>query len=350
MKRANGTGSIVKLSGSRRRPYVVRISYRDQYGNLKQKSLSYHAKAAEAQDALARYNQSRVAGTATAPDQLSMTVGQVYEAWSAREFKKLKAASISSHQAAWNKRISRFKDRKMRDMTLDQWQSILDEDEDEGRSQSLINNDFILIKALYRYSMERDIVMKDYSEYLDIPSVDPKKAKGAFTDLQMAKLEKMARDGVPWADTVLMLCYTGFRISEFLALTRFSYHADGDYLQGGGKTQAGKDRIVPVHPKIKPYLSSWLKQGGDTIITKDGEAVPAYWFRSVAFQPIAQELGVPEATPHWCRHTFATRLHAAGVDELTCKWLMGHSTAKDVTQGYTHKSLDVLQKAVQKIA
>lgn len=93
---------------------------------------------------------------------------------------------------------------------------------------------------------------KDYSAYLDIPSVDPKRKKGAFTDLQMAKLEKLAAEGFPWADTVLMLCYTGFRISEFLALTRFSYNQAENYLQGGTKTRAGKDRIVPVHPKIAP--------------------------------------------------------------------------------------------------
>ena len=66
----------------------------------------------------------------------------------------------------------------MRSMTLDEWQLILDEDEDEGRSQSLINNDAILIKALYSYSMERDIVGKDYSADLDIPSVGAKRPPG----------------------------------------------------------------------------------------------------------------------------------------------------------------------------
>ena len=349
MKRANGTGSVVKLSGHRRKPYVVRISYRDKYGVLKQSALSYHEKAAEAQAALDQYNQARAVGAAAAQDQLSMTVGQIYEAWSAREFKKLKSSSIYSHRAAWT-RVSRFSGRKMRDMTLDQWQSILDEDEEECRSQSLINNDALLIKALYRYSMERDIVAKDYSDYLDIPSVDPKRKKGAFTDVQMAKLEQMARDGVAWAPEVLMMCYTGFRISEFLGLTVFSYHADGNYLQGGGKTRAGRDRIVPVHQKIYPYLMERLKAAGDTIISRNGKPIQDQWFRTVAFPPIAQALGVPDATPHWCRHTFATRLHRAGVDELTCKWLMGHSTAADVTSGYTHKTLDMLTKAIEKIA
>lgn len=351
MRRPNGSGTIVRLSGNRRKPYAVRIAARDKYGYVVQKALSYHETGQEAQAALDEYNSRKRAGQAPAADQLSITVQQVFDAWSAREYRKLKPASITSHNAAWNKRVSRYAARRMRDVALDEWQAIIDEDEDRGLSQSLINNDAILIKALYGYSMERDIVGKDYSKYLDIPSVDPKRKKGAFSDLQMAKLEQMAAGGFPWADTALILCYTGFRISEFLALTRFSYRPEhGGYLQGGTKTDAGKDRIVPVHPKIKPYLLQRLRNGTDTIISKDGQPLPHYWYRETAFPPIAAALDAPEATPHWCRHTFATRLHAAGVDGLSRKWLLGHSTKSDITAHYTHETIDVLAKAIGRLA
>ena len=36
MRRANGTGTIVKLSGNRRRPYAVRVSPKDKYGQIVQ--------------------------------------------------------------------------------------------------------------------------------------------------------------------------------------------------------------------------------------------------------------------------------------------------------------------------
>lgn len=351
MKRANGTGSIVKLSGNRRRPYAVRISGRDQYGHVIQKNLSYHEKVSEAQQALEAYRQQKEKGTAPAADQLGITVGEVFEAWKAREYRKLKPASITSHNAAWNKRVSRFAERKMRSMTLDDWQSILDEDEDVGLSQSSINNDAILIKALYAYSMERDIVGKDYSKYLDIPSVGAKRPRDALTDIQVTKLAKMAEAGVPWADTALMLCYTGFRVSEFLSLTRFSYHPEnGGYLQGGLKTDAGKDRIVPVHPKIRRYLAEWLERGGDTIICDgQGKAIPDTKYREY-FQVLMARIGVPNATPHWCRHTFATRLHNASADPLTVKWLLGHSTKSDITAHYTHETIEVLQTAIRLLA
>ncbi len=351
MKRANGTGSVVKLSGNRRRPWAVKVSGRNKYGHVIQKIVSYHEKALEAQLALEEYNRAKASGTAPAVDKLSLTVADVFEAWAAREYRKLKPASISSHNAAWNKRVSRFAPRKMRDMARDEWQSLLDEDEDNGLSQSTINNDALLIKALYNYAMERDIVGKDYSKYLDIPSVGAKRPHEALNDLQLAQLTQLAADGFPWADTALMLCYTGFRVSEFLQLTHFSYHPEnGGYLQGGLKTESGKNRIVPVHPKIRPYLMSWLDRGGDAIICdENGKHIPSERYRE-HFRQISELLGVPNATPHWCRHTFATLLHSAKADPLTVKWLLGHSTKSDITAHYTHETIRTLKETVALLA
>ena len=351
MRRANGTGTVVRLSGNRRRPYAVRVSERDKYGQIVQKALGYFATAREAQEALDEHNRLKAQGLAPAINQMSMTVGQVYEAWSARAYAKIGPQAVRGYVAAWKMRVSRFADRKMRDMTLDEWQSILDEDEKNGLSQSIVNKDLHVIKGLYAYSMERDIVGKDYSAFLDVPTIAPKVEKGAFTDFQLAKLEELAREDFPWADTVLMLCYTGFRISEFLSLTRFNYHPEyGGYLQGGLKTKAGKNRIVPVHPKIAPYLKRWLEKDGDTLINRAGKAISDDWYREKAFAPVAHLLGLPQATPHWCRHTFASLLHRAGTDTLTAKWLLGHSTETDITEHYTHESIEELVAGIRKLA
>lgn len=350
MKRANGTGSISKLSGNRRKPWVVRISVRDDSGHIVQRVLSSHEKAAEAQAALDSYNRSLADGSIPLQDPSFWTLQQVFDAWSAREFRKLGDASIYSYRAAWTQRVSRLADRRIRSISLDDWQAILDADKDAGLSQSSINNDSVLIKALCRYASRRDIIAKDYSVYLEVPSVGTKQPRAALSELQLRKVEELAAAGEPFADTVLMLCYTGFRISEFLALTPFSYHAEDNYLQGGTKTAAGKNRIVPVHPKIRPYLMAWLSRGGQTIICrKDGSPLPSAVYRRL-FSGIAKSIGIPEATPHWCRHTFATLLHNSGVDPLTAKWLLGHSTESDITEHYTHATLKELERAISSIA
>ena len=41
MRRANGTGSVVKLSGKRRKPYVAKLSAKDKYGIYRQIVLGY---------------------------------------------------------------------------------------------------------------------------------------------------------------------------------------------------------------------------------------------------------------------------------------------------------------------
>ena len=62
MRRANGTGSVTRLSGNRRRPYVVKVSQRDRYGFVVQKNLGYYENAAEAQLALEEYTGPRQRG------------------------------------------------------------------------------------------------------------------------------------------------------------------------------------------------------------------------------------------------------------------------------------------------
>lgn len=330
-------------------PYAVRIPSRDKYGRVRQQYLSYHRTPGEAQQALDQYNVNRAVSTAPPPDKLSMTLQEVYDSWSAREYQRAGDASVRSRKASW-KRLSALKQHKMRAITVDHLQEIIDEDEEQGASQSKINNHRGLMMALYKYAMERDIVTKDCSKYVKVPQVGPKYVKGVISDTQLKQLEHLAADGFPWADTVLMLCYTGFRITEFLTLTPFSYHQKERYLQGGMKTDAGRDRIIPVHPKILPYLERRLSMHGETIICDDtGSALEYKWYKEKAFSQVVKTIGLPQATPHWCRHTFSTRLHAAGVGELEQKRLLGHAD-KTVTDRYTHTDILTLADAILKLA
>ena len=348
MRRSNGTGNIIKLSGTRRNPYAIRIAVRDKRDRVQQKYLSYHRTAAEAQAALDEYNSSRAEGLAPAPDKLAITLGEVYKQWSDRKYTKAGKSSVASYKASWT-RLSSLKDIPARNITLDNLQDIIDKDEAEGRSQSTISNDKLLMSTLFRFAMERDIIVKDYSQFIVTPTVTAKHEKGAFSEKQITQLTNMAKEGVPWAETVLVLCYTGFRISEFLSLTAQSYNRDGNYLVGGLKTKAGKNRIVPVHSKIKPYILHWIDKGGDTIICNSkGRKISSVEYRKSAFPPIAEAIGLSNATPHWCRHTFATRMHEVGAPELEIKRLLGHAN-KDVTEHYTKTTLEGLRNAIDKL-
>ncbi len=344
MKRANGTGSIIDLGPNRRRRYAVRVSYQERPGLWKQRYLSYHRTAREAQEALEAHLRA-----GTQPAALATTWGDVYAQWAEKKYRRANPASIASYRASWG-RLRALEGREMCRVTIDDLQRIIDQDEAARLSQSSINNDKLLMKALFKHAMERDIVVKDYSAFVEMPNVGTKQERGAFSDLQMQHLEELVRQGFPWADTVLMLCYTGFRISEFLGLTRASYHPEqGGYLQGGLKTDAGRDRIVPVHPKISPYLATWLAREGDTIICNEhGKKLNADRYRKL-FSEVAAALGIPQATPHWCRHTAASRMKMAGMDELAIRRILGHAN-KDITEHYTHVDIGFLAAEIQKLS
>ena len=64
---------------------------------------------------------------------------------------------------------------------------------------------------------------------------------------------------------------------------------------------------------------------------------------------MAKALGYPQATPHWCRHTAASRMKMAGVEDLAIKRILGHSD-KNVTEHYTHVDLEYLSKELLKVS
>ncbi len=203
MRRPNGSGTIAKLSGARRRPYVVRISVRDKKGKIVQKNLSYHATQKEAFAALDEYQRKRAAGLAPSPDDLGVTLQTVYDLWSVRKFEGAGASSITSYKASW-RRVARYATVPVRELGIDQWQAIIDDDKRNGLSKSSINNDVILIRALSSFAMERDWIVKDYSQFIQIPQVEAKFKKGAFTPDEVKALSQMAASGTAGADAVLV--------------------------------------------------------------------------------------------------------------------------------------------------
>lgn len=66
-------------------------------------------------------------------------------------------------------------------------------------------------------------------------------------------------DLLPMVDTILILIYTGMRIEELLSLTKFHVYFKEMLITGGVKTDAGRDRIIPIHPKIQKYVLPTVK-------------------------------------------------------------------------------------------
>lgn len=330
------------MAGNRRNPWVVRVTIgNDDKGRPARKVVGYYPDQQTARAALMEYND--------APTQIpQMMLGQLYADWSDRKYKDLADKTVQGYKTAW-KRIEPLWDVKIRDIKTERMQRIVDKAVSDGMSYSTANNIRCLFSMLMERAMQLDVVKKDYSQFIEMPK-RKESTKDRFSDLELAKIEQAARDGVPYADCVLMLCYTGFRINEFLSLTRFSYDRENDTLTGGIKTEAGKNRIVPVHPKIKPYLLCWIAKNGRTIVCREnGRAFSDRDFRDKHYLPALYMIGVRPLKPQKCRDTFASLLDNTGSAEMTIAGLLGHVDYTTSKKNYIVKTLKDFRAAIEKI-
>lgn len=283
----------------------------------------------------------------------SITWQQLYDQWTAtRAYKSLGKSSKDGYSAAW-KHMSAIHKYKVVDVKTPQIQFCVDTAEDEELSFSSLSKIKLLAGRLEKFAMQQDIIDKNYAEFVELPPADEAE-KPVFTDLDLKKLTEAAEKHIGVADLILLMCYTGWRIQEFCNLTRFDYDAENQTLTGGLKTDAGKNRVVPVPRKVQPYLKEHAAHGQDHLFCRmaGGQWKP-YTVKKLReeFYITLDAVGIkaPEGkkfTPHCTRHTYNTMLHNYGVDDKTRMTLMGQTDLKTNIKTYTHVDIGYLQNAV----
>lgn len=343
LKRENGTGSIYKRKDNKTSPYVAVAPTRyNAYGKAIREVIGNYRTEREARDALEDFRRAPTT-------RINITLEQLYDEWFPIGCRGKSEQLKAGYRAAWS-HLTPLWNHKFREIRTSHMQMIID-DLSDTLSHSSLSKIKILLGLLYKYAMQNDVVHKNYALFIVLPKQQTV-VKDCFTDLELKKIEK-AVGAVPFADCILFLCYTGLRITEFLSLTPSSVRFDGEaaYLTGGIKTEAGKNRIVPVHPKILPILREWMEKKGQTVFCRpDGNPYSANYFRNNCFKPALSEIGVRILTPHAARRTFATRMSAAGVKMEDMIALMGHSDFSVDINHYIKQSGTTLLNAVKKLS
>lgn len=342
IKRENGTGSVYKRSDLKTRPWVAVTPLTK---TAQPQIIGYYETAQEAKDALDEFRRNPTT-------KLNITVKELYEEWKPLGYKDKSKQQCDCYNASW-KHLTTIYSVKFRELRTAQMQRVIENMQtgEKVYSYSAISKVKTLLGLLYKYAMENDIVHKDYSNFLVLPKKG-ENSKERFTDLELKQIEKSAGK-VPFADCILMMCYTGFRIGEFLSLTKFSVHYQGNImaLVGGIKTDAGKNRLVPVHSKIRPYFDAWLSKDGETVICKDnGDSYNTKYFREKCYYPALEQIGVRKLSPHATRRTFSTRMSAAGVRQEDMIALMGHTDFSVDIESYINQEAETLAKAIEKLS
>lgn len=198
--------------------------------------------------------------------------------------------------------------------------------------------------SICRYAMQLDIVDRNYAEYVYIKK-DAKMEKVAFSTEQLQKMWDNT-DNVPNIKYVLLLCYTGMRLNEMLSAKTESYHPDEGYFVTGSKTEAGRDRVITISPRIAPFFKDFGR-GNLLFVDKMSDKK----FRDEIYYPAlrALDLDVLKAdgshlyNPHCCRHTFATLMKNVDAPTTDKQKLIGHSKF-EMTAHYTHTDVKSLKK------
>ena len=147
----------------------------------------------------------------------------------------------------------------------------------------------------------------------------------------------------PIRTLLLLLPYTGLRISEACNLKRSDiYYQNGKArLKILGK--GDKERIVPCGE----YATKLLKNITENS-SSDSPVFQGYQRRPItpgAVRKITRKMGI---SPHVLRHTFATSLIEKEVDLRTVQELLGHENIQ-TTARYLHPSVERMAESIEKL-
>lgn len=350
-KMPNGYGSIRYLGCGRALPYAVHPPAERDKGGLYVRSkpicyapdwytgfavlTAYHAgKYEKGMEIDLKYDGSdidtfcqKILSHAVYKADSGVTFEQAYKSFCDWKFgenapKKLSKQARYAYAQGY-KHLSVLKDKPIENITIDDLQQLINKCE---KKKATRENIALCAKNVWKYAVSREMCSKDVARYIIVPSGRENTHGVPFSDEELAALWADCDD--PICRLVLIMCYSGFRVGALPGLDINTVHM---YFQGGLKTAAGKNRIVPIHSAIQRFCPF---------------VVPAN--HQAKISAYLKKRG--QHTAHDCRHTFSMLCERYGVNEADRKRMLGHSFGADLTNGiYGHRTLEELRKEIEKI-
>ncbi len=325
--REKGTGSVYKLSGNRRKPWVA---------TYKGKSLGrMYATRAEAEAALDAIVSVR------RPELYAYTLEDVYNAWSDIAYRDMTDNTMRGYKLSWSRYPPELRAKLARDVRSEDIQAVVDGLQiDRGLSETTGNGVKFLYSKLCAWMMQRDIISQNYAKFVAVQKT-PHRQPSLFTPEQVAKINTLANAPeqsrmTQTAMLTMIFLFTGMRISELFRLRVEDIHLDEEpaYIQGGVKTEAGRERVIPIYGRIRPFFEFFCSRAdGELMIAGfDGNHTTNGW-RARDYSRMLTYLGIPYKVPHNTRKTMATNAAKSGIDQIALAKMMGWT---DIDVGYRY--------------
>lgn len=367
-RRPNNTGTVVKLSGKRRTPFCARVMSDERdiiTGKKKQICIGTFATREEALNALSLYSLKKSNSISNeearniAPNLFDRiqektkkhvpTFKDIYHILDEEEFSKLSKSARNGY-GSWIKHFETIYNRPIDNITLADLQYVFDNDKSKNGTQMHMK---VLCSKIFEYAVIHQYISRDfdYTSYIRTAEFKQSAKHYPFT---MDEIKKLKTINTSEAHLMLIYIYTGLRAGELLKINRNNIHInepcsdDGSnklisYIVTGSKTNAGKNRVVPIHNDIKQLVI-------DELLKPDKRLIDCS-YASLNNTVLSTVNGYLKATHtmHDTRQTFASLCQLYKVDVYARKKILGHKL-KDITFDiYTNASKNKLWTEVNKI-
>lgn len=299
-----------------------------------------------------------------------ITVEQLYNKWTDHYFKTLKSdSSCRTIMAAWNYCSSVY-NMPVKELRARHIKYCMDEGTAKIRGKVVTATPGIKsrIKSMFNlmldYALEYELVDKNYARTFNVSDEvlkemeDTKRGHMPFTDDEINALWQNIT--IPYVDVLLIQCYGGWRPQELGLIKIKDVDLDNRTIIGGMKTEAGTNRVVPIHSKIYDLVkqnyenaaslgSEYLFNCTDGASHKDNTKL-TYDKYSKRFCKIRDQLGLnSNHRAHDGRMHFVTTAKKYNVDEYAIKRIVGHSIQDITEKVYTERDVEWLKTEIEKI-
>lgn len=371
MRLPNGFGQISEIKSAHlRKPFRAMVTVgKTELGRPIVKPLkpeSYFKTYNEAYSALMKYHES--------PYDLeqNITVREVYERWLKRKYDtdpgRYSHESKAGMMRAW-KYCQSIENIIMSELRVKHIKFCMENgiSEVRGVQKTPDSSMQILIKQLmnqlFDYAIEYDIVSINYARNMVMPKDVMKEAKKTnqghipYTPEEMNVFWNYVGKNII-ADLVIVQCYTGWRPQELITLTTADTNIIDWTFYGGMKTDAGKNRTVPIHSKIKEIVRTAydkaLAAGSKYLFYRTDKSnriisISYKWFLIHYYDFLEKHKISSVHRPHDGRTHFVTQAKKYNVDEYAIKKIVGHTITDLTEKVYTKRDLEWYACEIEKI-
>ncbi len=327
-KRANGTGTICRLSGNRAKPWMARKND-VLIGTFETRS--------EALKALERLTDTQV------NELYNLTFAQVYERWKREHGREVSEKLLKNYELAYTQ-CEALHSRRMRSLRRSDYQAAVIALEDQGLSKSSCNKLRTMLRQVCEYAQMEGILHSNPAD--DLTTVARQKStREIFTEEDIAKIKASS---LPAAQIALIMISSGCRPGELFTVPLAN--CGKDHMIWGSKTEAGKNRVIPIGTDgVEAYQTLTILstvKGGTLLVDGYAGSRNTESFRRRDWEKLMREIGREGMTPYSCRHTFITRAIRGGIDLISLEAIVGH-VDKETTKLYTHLRASDLVTAVR---